>query len=149
MDKTAIVTAAISVLSVVISSGLIQFFVTRHDSKNKLIAQIQETQTQQFALLIKRQDETDAKIDNIEAAFKAEMEVKGAKEARYRILRFGDECRANTKHSEEMFNNVLDDITTYNYYCHTHPNFENEKTKLAEQYIKQIYTHCVDTNDFL
>ena len=72
-----------------------------------------------------------------------------AKRARARIIRFSDECKNKVKHSEEMFNDSLADITEYNNYCKEHPLFENEKTVASEAFIKQIYNQCLVENDFL
>lgn len=84
--------------------------------------------------------------------FKTEMRqdaaLKGAKEARVRILRFNDELLNDVRHSREMFGNVLDDITTYNGYCRNHPEFENERTVQAEANIKRVYQKLQDEKDF-
>lgn len=85
---------------------------------------------------------------NIECS-KNENEKEMALNARRRILRFADECRLNIRHSEEYFNNILEDIDFYKYYCDTHPNFENEKAIIATSIIKKIYKHTYETNDFL
>ena len=75
-----------------------------------------------------------------------ECEVKSA---RVRILRFGDELYQGKKHSKEHFDNILDDITTYNDYCRDHPDFKNERTKLTEKQIKDAYQRCLAEHTFL
>lgn len=72
-----------------------------------------------------------------------------AKNARARILRFGDELLANQKHSREMFDTVLIDIDYYNNYCDTHKEFKNGKTVMTTQHIENVYKRCMDKNDFL
>lgn len=78
-----------------------------------------------------------------------EREKERALSARRRILRFADECRRQEKHSEEYFNNILEDISMYKDYCDTHPMFENEKAIIAIQVIDETYKHRLDKNDFL
>lgn len=78
-----------------------------------------------------------------------EREKERALSARRRILRFADECRRQEKHSEEYFNNILEDISMYKDYCDTHPMFENEKAIIAIQVIDETYKRRLDKNDFL
>lgn len=78
-----------------------------------------------------------------------EREKERALSARRRILRFADECRRQVKHSEEYFNNILEDISMYKDYCDTHPMFENEKAIIAIQVIEETYKCRLDKNDFL
>lgn len=77
------------------------------------------------------------------------QEESEAKSARVRILRFGDELYLGHKHSKEHFDNILADVKTYNDYCRTHPNFENERTKITEEQIKATYQHCLIEHSFL
>ena len=72
-----------------------------------------------------------------------------AKQARRRIIAFADECRRGLQHSEEHFDNVLDDITAYNQYCIDHPRFENSKAVLSIRFITEVYDRCKRTNDFI
>ena len=69
--------------------------------------------------------------------------------ARYRILRFNDELLHGAHHSQEHFDQVLGDITSYESYCAEHPEYENNKAVLAIQHIKRIYQKCITDNDFL
>lgn len=68
---------------------------------------------------------------------------------RNRILLFGDEARRGVKHSEEHFNQVLEDITDYELYCSKHPEFPNEKAVITCRRIKEIYEKCLIDKDFL
>ena len=72
-----------------------------------------------------------------------------AKQARRRIIDFADECRRSVRHSEEHFDNVLEDIDTYEKYCDTHPKFENRKAVQSIKFILDIYDKCKRENDFL
>ena len=53
-----------------------------------------------------------------------EEDERNAKEARRRILRFGDEVRHRQRHSKEHWDDAILDITDYEHYCATHPDFK-------------------------
>lgn len=89
------------------------------------------------------------KLENIDKKQDEERAKENALEARRRILRFADECRRHEKHSEEYFNNVLEDISMYKDYCREHPLFENEKAVIAMSFIEDAYKHCYENDDFL
>ena len=72
-----------------------------------------------------------------------------AKQARRRIIDFSDECRRGTRHSEEHFDNVLEDIDAYEKYCAAHPQFENRKAVQSIRFIMEIYDECKRKNDFI
>ena len=87
-------------------------------------------------------------MDRFKTEMRSDADLKGAKEARVRILRFSDELLNNAWHSQEMFGNVLDDITAYNGYCRNHPEFENERTVQAEANIKKVYQKLMEERKF-
>ncbi len=112
----------------------------------------------------------EAKIMNVEALEKADQEhdigrimaleekqekfydfyrESDAKDARRRILRFADELRAKQKHSEEFFNDILDDVSTYERYCKDHPKFENKRATAAINMITETYNICLREDSFL
>ena len=72
-----------------------------------------------------------------------------ALDARRRILRFADEIRRKERHSEEHFNNVLDDITFYKGYCEAHKDFANDRARLSIKRIEEVYEQCARDNSFL
>lgn len=94
-------------------------------------------------------DEIDSKIDAMQLDLNERQELEGALSARRRILRFNDELLQDMKHSKEMFNNVLDDITSYTNYCETHKGFKNQKVVLAIENVKRVYQNCMIEHDFL
>lgn len=69
--------------------------------------------------------------------------------ARYRIIRFDDEIRHNTSHSEEHFNQILSDIDLYEHYCNTHHDYKNSKAVMAIAKIKETYEKCKQDNSFI
>lgn len=72
-----------------------------------------------------------------------------ATDARYRILRFDDEIRHHVKHTEEHFNQILEDIDEYERYCRTHPNYKNSKAVSAIENTRRTYEKCRQENSFL
>lgn len=94
-------------------------------------------------------DEIDKKIDNIKSESEEKSALKDALLSRHRVLRFNDELLQCVRHSKEMFDDILQDITDYDRYCATHPNFRNQKAVQAELNIKRKYQKCLEEHDFL
>ena len=92
-----------------------------------------------------RVDKLSKKVDDLERA----DELERVRFARQRILRFNDEILCNQRHSKEHFDEILDDITTYEHYCNTHKEYENDKAVLAISTIREVYRECMKTHDFL
>ena len=65
----------------------------------------------------------NGRMENMEA----QNEQDKMDASRIRILRFGDECKRDVPHSEEHFNQVLDDIDRYESYCNTHPEYKKRQ----------------------
>ena len=85
---------------------------------------------------------------NVELAERIDKDE--AMSARYRIICFDDELRhSNTKHSEERFNQILDEIDVYERYCADHPKFENNKAVHAIEHVKDVYKKCRDEDSFI
>jgi hypothetical protein len=85
----------------------------------------------------------------LNAEIKEIIEEGEATDRRYRILRFDDEIRHHTKHTEEHFNQILNDIDYYEKYCVKHPNFPNNKSVSAVKNIKSAWEKCKKENTFL
>ncbi len=97
-------------------------------------------------------DVLEERVDKLEEKAntqKNDSEIREIRAARRRILRCSDEIRRKERHSEEFFNDVLDDITNYKQYCSEHPEFQNEKAVLAIQLVERTYRKCIDDDDFL
>ena len=85
------------------------------------------------------------KVSDLETA----GELERVRFARQRILRFNDEILCGQRHSKEHFDEILDDITTYEHYCNAHEEYENDKAVLAIESIREIYKQCMKSHDFL
>ena len=104
-------------------------------------------------------DNVNKRIDDVEQSIKEVQETQeedredakknNAITSRVRILRFNDELLRDTKHSKEMFDQALEDVTNYTHYCHDHPTFENDKAKLAINNIRKCYEKCLEQHDFI
>ena len=92
-----------------------------------------------------RVDSLSKKVDDLEKA----DELERVRFARQRILRFNDEILCNQRNYKEHFDEILDDITTYEHYCNTHKDYENDKAVLAITTIREVYRECMKTHDFL
>ena len=93
----------------------------------------------------KRMDKMQATLDN----HIHEDEDERARNQRYRILRFYDEMCEHRDHSESHFEDILDDIDDYEKYCLSHPEFRNNRGKVAMEYIKTMYGKIKSSGGFL
>lgn len=106
---------------------------------------------------MKRQEKRDGELSDEISTLRAKLaerveitEQRVAIACRLRILQFGDELmHGNKKHSKELFDQILSDITEYESYCDTHPNFKNNKTTITSKMIKDVYAEHLVNNDFL
>lgn len=95
---------------------------------------------------------TNAHVKSLEDTLEthmANMDMKNTISVRIRILRFGDEILQGVHHSKDSFDQVLEDITTYEHYCESHPCFKNNMTQLTVRRIKEVYEERLRLNDFL
>lgn len=94
--------------------------------------------------------ETDVKnLKEKHDDMRSRMDRDDADACRNRILRFADELRRGVEHSEEFFNQILDDISDYTHYCADHPSYKNSKAENAIAKIDKVYQKCVDEDSFL
>lgn len=104
-----------------------------------------------LALLQRKWQQKD-KLDEIQRSLEEHCKTddeRYVKQCRTRILRFNDEVIRGMEHTEEHFNDVLDDITEYTRYCNDHKDFKNEKAVLAIENVKRVYRWCAENDRFL
>lgn len=102
--------------------------------------------------MVDKIDTLSKKVESLEEHDKEQdrqQNEERAKAARRRILRCADEIRSKIRHSQEFFNDVLDDISFYKKYCKENPKFENEKAVIAIKLIEETYEKCHKEDDFL
>ena len=96
--------------------------------------------------LSKKIDALEKKIDSLEA----KEDRRDAVNKRVRILRFEDELQTGMRHSKDSFDQVLSsDITDYESYCRSHPEFKNNQTCATVEHIKKVYAERLERRDFL
>lgn len=102
-----------------------------------------------FKRLDRKKDKQDAilsslaKLSNdLQAHIDGDRE-KDATEARTKILQFSDEVRRGILHSQESWEQRIDDCDTYLKYCGEHPNYQNSKATLSIQNIRTVYAKCL------
>ena len=67
---------------------------------------------------------------------------------RREILDFANSCMNRRRHTKEEFDNFFKNHDAYGKYIHEN-NLENGCVDMAFVYVKKIYLHCMETNDFL
>lgn len=71
------------------------------------------------------------------------------RQARQRILRFSDDIMLGKIHSQEHYNDILDDIDLYEDYCDVHPGFINNKAEIAIDVVRKSYQEHLSNHNFL
>ena len=93
-------------------------------------------------------DKVDTLSEDVKS-LKEEDAEQWASLSRSHILRFGDELLHGVPHSKEHFDQILLDITKYEEYCDTHPNYKNNIANATIKQIKNTYQKCLEENKFL
>ena len=110
------------------------------------------------AILQKRANDQKEEKEILDAIADLKKDIEGLKQnherdnadnARNRILRFDDELRRHIDHSEEFFNQIIDDTNFYEGYCKTHDTYPNSKAELAIGHIRSCYQKCKDEDKFI
>lgn len=89
------------------------------------------------------------KIDERVDKMDARIDENNTIQCRSRILRFGDEVSHGQSHSRDHFKQIFCDITSYNAYCRSHPEFQNDMTKITSKRIEDDYIERDKTDNFL
>lgn len=124
-------------IEILIGGGLfafVQFLINRYDSKNNKFDGIEK----EIAALRTEIKNIDEKSD-----------VREAVAVRVRILQFNDELLEGKRHSKDSYDQVESDITVYESFCESHPDFKNNQTALTIQNINRSYSERLQRRDFL
>lgn len=65
------------------------------------------------------------------------------------ILRFNTELIRGLKHTEEDFNEIMYNITCYEHYCDSHPEYPNNRAVHAIKNINRVFDKRMAKGDFL
>ena len=112
----------------------------------------QESLSEMQKQLVKDIQDTKSEVTDIQNKMKSHLEEEQehrAKQARYRIFRFYDEVCDGKLHSESHWEDMLDDVDFYEKYCEEHPNFKNNRGKIAMEYLKEAYKEDKAAGRFL
>lgn len=102
--------------------------------------------------LISRRDKTAEKLDKLTDLVQEvsdRVDTTNATNARTRILRFDDELINGVHHSKEYFQQILEEIDTYEVYCGKHPDYKNSACTLAIDHIRHTYTKLLEERGFV
>lgn len=114
--------------------GFIEFLIRRKDEKEDKNSEI-----------LKAVKDLSKKVSDIETR----LDKENADNARRNILAFDDELRRGMDHSEESFNQILEDTNFYTRYCKDHPEYENNKAINAIAHINTVYQQVKAENKFI
>ena len=110
------------------------------------------------AIIQKRSKDKENENEILKAIADLKQDIEGLKEdmdkdnadaARNRILRFDDELRRHIDHSEEFFNQTMDDVNFYMSYCKHHEDYKNSRADVAILHINECYKYCKENNKFI
>ena len=68
---------------------------------------------------------------------------------RARILHFNNELLRDIPHTKEEFIEILAEIDAYEAYCREHPDYPNNRARLAIENIQEVYKERLKKHDFL
>ena len=114
--------------------GLIEFLIRRKDERSDKWSEVLEAI-----------ESLKSAVGGIDERFDKE----NADEARRNILAFDDELRRGMDHSEESYNQILEDMNYYVRYCKSHPDYENNKASNAIHHINDVYQRVKAENKFI
>ena len=114
--------------------GFIEFLLKRYDAKHDKY----ESVVKELSSIRKDIKSLADQVDRREAI-----------NCRVRILRFADELVDGRRHSKDSFDQVLADITDYNHYCASHPDFKNNQTAATAEHIEHTYKKCMEERSFV
>ena len=114
--------------------GFVEFLIRRNDDRHDKLDRV-----------LHRLDEIEKRIEQLDD----KGDEREAVSARVRILHFMDELREDRRHSKDSYDQCMSDITGYEIFCDTHPNFRNNVTALTIEHIKASYKARLEKNDFL
>lgn len=141
--------AAWGALFAVVVTGAIQISPIKVDPWSVLAKKIGNAINQDIIAKVDDLENTVAEIQKVNDERAAREDERNACIARQRILRFGDEVRHGQNHSEEHYNDILEDVTAYEKYCSTHKDFKNQKAQSTIKIIVTAYEKHMQQNDFL
>lgn len=143
MNFLAILQACVPIFVALV--GIIPTVISNRKKTQESLKEMQEQSKRDMQTL--KDDVTSLKKDF--AKHMKEDEETKAQDARYRILRFYDEVCEGKNHSESHFEDILDDIDSYEQYCDSHKEFKNTRGHAAMMHIQKVYMDVKSKGGFL
>lgn len=100
----------------------------------------------------KKLDNLDKQVTDIRESFNQHIKDDTQDEMdrkRRTIINFSSEITRHIGHTEEQFNQIIEDIDKYEQFCDTHPDYHNTKAVASIKNIKKTYELSLQNNDFL
>ena len=121
----------------------------------KLIKEIKENISKPVRDLTAKIDKIDKdlteKVDRIDGILDDHIknfEIERVQQMRFKILEFSDSILTDVKHSKETYDDMLMIIDDYEEYCDCHPEFKNNRCKIAVENIKNTYKDKMKNSGF-
>lgn len=132
-------------------TSLIQAFSKKFSPWTWMLEQIGKSINKESLQKLNEIDKKVTKLEEWNVKQDEELQQARAISSRRRILLCADEIshQPDVLHTEEYFNEMLEDIKLYKMYCDTHPEFENEKAVMSISLVKDTYRKCLEKNSFL
>lgn len=114
--------------------AFLQFLISRHDQKHDKLKGVYEA------------------IEGLSKQIKAvadKADERSAVASRVRILRFADEMMEGRRHSKDSWDQAMSDVTDYERYTESHPDFKNSQTAATVEYLQKNYMQRLEQHDFL
>ncbi len=104
--------------------------------------------------VLKELEEVKAQQRRTQEALEKHVRVDDERNAdlhRARILLFNRELLRESEptHTEEDFNEILYNISCYERYCETHPDYQNNRAVHAIKNIERVYDQLMENHGFL
>lgn len=130
-------------------TGVIQLTPIKLDPWSKIASAIGKAINKEVIDKVNKLENDVSALREVGNSRDAKEDERHARTLRRDILRFGDEIRHIPKHSKERFDDILLEITEYEAYCDSHPDFKNRMTTSTVKLIVSVYEKCLEDDSFL
>lgn len=140
---TLLTSVLVPIVVAYISSGKVANNVTKKMRLDDLATKV-DTLDEKVDVLVEKIDNVDLRVEKVDD----KVDANKADTYRTRILRFNGEIKRGVKHDEEEFGDCLTAIDRYENYCNEHPDYPNNKCRIAIQNVERVYKECLEKNSF-
>ena len=130
-------------------TGVIQLAPIKFDPWSKIARSVGRAINKEVIDKVNKLENDVSALREVGNSRDAKEDERHARTLRRDILRFGDEIRHIPKHSKERFDDIVLEITEYEAYCDSHPDFKNRMTTSTVKLIVSVYEKCLEDDSFL